>query len=109
MINKTGKIISLFIGDSFLTLYPEGSKIKLRTRYLDSQKDGIVFREILILGVDNDVEGDIIIVDEDVAKYMWSIGKYNYYYLGHGFIKNDLGDKVCSYQLVCYKNVWGVL
>lgn len=105
IINKTGKTIAINIDGKFVTFPAVGKKASLNLNKIDRTIGGITFRQSEIKDVENlaDVEGsDIIIVSEEVAKYLWSIGKLNYVYLGHGFLKDDYGTTLATYQLVCY-------
>jgi hypothetical protein len=105
IINLTGKTIALNINDKFVTFPCAGKKASLILHNIDKTIGGITFRQCEIKSIENlqDTESsDIVIVSEEVAKYLWSLGKYNYCYLGHGFIKDDTGNSLVSYQLVCY-------
>ena len=105
IINKTGKTIAINIDGKFVTFPAVGKKASLNLNKIDRTIGGITFRQSEIKDVENlaDVEeSDIIIVSEEVAKYLWSVGKYNYVYLGHGFLKDDYGTTLATYQLVCY-------
>jgi hypothetical protein len=105
IINKTGKTIALNINDKFVTFPAVGKKAALNFIKNDKTIGGIIFRQCEIKSVENlaDIdESDIIIVSEEVARYLWSLGKFNYCYLGHGFLKDNTGNTLASYQLVCY-------
>lgn len=105
IINKTGKTVAINKDGKFITLESVGKKASLNLTKNDRIIDGITFRQSEINFVENLEDcrdSDIIIVSEEVAKFLWSLGKFNYVFLGHGFLKDEFGNILVSYQLVCY-------
>lgn len=106
IINKTDHVIALMIDNSWETIMPQGLSCKLVGIKSDPIiKDGIQFNPIRydkVVELPDRHLGTIIIVDREVALFLW---KTNYRedvcYLDHPLVRDDKYQSLAAMSLVC--------
>ena len=110
IINKTDHVIALMINGKWETIMPKGLSCKLKeTKASPIVKDGIQFNPIRYDGVvelPNREKGTIIIVEKEVALFLW---KTNYRedvcYLNYPLVRDDKYNSLAAMSLVCMNDV----
>ena len=110
IINKTDHVIALMIDGEWETFMPQGLCCKLKqTKSAPIYKDGIQFNPIRydgVLELPNREKGTIIIVDKEVALFVW---KTNYRedvcYLDHPLVRDDKYNSLAAMSLTCMNDV----
>jgi len=106
IINKTDHVIALMIDESWQTIMPLGLSCKLVGNKSEPiTKDGIQFIPIRydsVIELPNRTKGTIIIVEKEVALFLW---KTNYRedvcYLDHPLVRDDKYNSLVCMSLVC--------
>jgi hypothetical protein len=100
-INKTGYIISLHIGDKFVTCLPDGKPCELLEEFESISSEELIFKRLKKISILNFPEEDekIIIVNKIVAFYCYFTGIKNVAYLDGGYVKIN-GNSISSKILV---------
>ena len=106
IVNKTDHFIALMVDGIWETIMPSGLCCKLKGTKLDPiYKDGIQFNPIRYDSVvclpDREL-GSIIIVEREVALYIWKT-KYreDVCYLDHPMVRDDKYNSLAAMSLVC--------
>ena len=106
IVNKTDHVIALMVDGIWETIMPSGLCCKLKGTKLDPiYKDGIQFNPIRYDSVvclpDREL-GSIIIVEREVALYIWKT-KYreDVCYLDHPMVRDDKYNSLAAMSLVC--------
>ena len=106
IINKTDHVIALMIDNSWETIMPQGLSCKLVADRSESiVKDGIRFnptRFDRVIELPERELGTIIIVDREVALFIWKT-KYreDVCYLDHPIVRDDKYNSLAAMSLVC--------
>jgi hypothetical protein len=106
IINKTDHVIALLVNGVWETFMPEGLSCKLvETKSEPIVKDGIQFNPIRfdkVVSLPNREKGTIIIVEKEVALFLW---KTNYRedvcYLNYPLVRDDKYNSLAAMSLVC--------
>ena len=106
IINKTDHVIALMIDNSWETFMPQGLSCKLKeTKSPSIVKDGIQFNPTRYEGVvslPNREKGTIIIVDKEVALFLWKTSyREDVCYLDHPLVRDDKYNSLAAMSLVC--------
>ena len=110
IINKTDHVIALMIDNSWETFMPQGLSCKLKeTKSPSIVKDGIQFNPTRYEGVvslPNREKGTIIIVDKEVALFLWKTSyREDVCYLDHPLVRDDKYNSLAAMSLVCMNDV----
>ena len=106
IINKTDHVIALMIDKSWETIMPQGLSCKLKGTKSDPiHKDGIQFNPIRydsVVALPDRAKGTIIIVEREVALFLWKT-KYreDVCYLDHPIVRDDKYTSLAALSLVC--------
>ena len=106
IINKTDHIIALMVDDKWETYMPQGLSCKLKGIKSDPiTKDGIQFNPMRydsVISLPNRELGTIIIVEREVALFIWKT-KYreDVCYLDHPMVRDDKYNSLAALSLVC--------
>jgi hypothetical protein len=106
IINKTDHVIALMVDESWQTIMPKGLSCKLVGDKSDTiTKDGIQFNPIRydrVVELPDRVKGTIIIVEKEVALFLWKT-KYreDVCYLDHPIVRDDKYTSLAAMSLVC--------
>ena len=100
-INKTGYIISLHVGNKFITLQPDGKACELIEEFESQSSDELIYKRLKNLSISNFPNEDekIIIVNKIVAFYCYFMGIKNVVYLDGGYLRMN-GNSISSKILV---------
>ena len=106
IINKTDHVIALLVNGEWETYMPQGLSCKLKeTKSAPIVKDGIQFNPVRYDGVielPNREKGTIIIVEREVALFVW---KTNYRedvcFLNYPIVRDDKYNSLAAMSLVC--------
>jgi hypothetical protein len=106
IINKTDHVIALLINDTWETIMPQGLSCKLKGTKSDTiVKDGIQFNPIRydsVVALPDRQLGTIIIVEKEVALFLWkSSYREDVCYLDHPIVKDDKYTSLAALSLVC--------
>jgi len=106
IINKTDHVIALMVDDKWETYMPQGLSCKLKGIKSDPiTKDGIQFNPMRydsVISLPNRELGTIIIVEREVALFIWKT-KYreDVCYLDHPMVRDDKYNSLAALSLVC--------
>ncbi len=106
IINKTDHVIALMINDEWVTIMPQGLSCKLKENKLDPlHKDGIQFNPVRydsVLELPEREKGTIIIVEKEVALFVWKT-KYreDVCFLNYPIVRDDKYNSLAAMSLVC--------
>lgn len=106
IINKTDRVIALMVDRTWETYMPQGLSCKLKGNKSDAvTKDGIQFIPIRydsVLELPNRRKGTIVIVDKEVALFVWKSNcREDVCYLDHPIVKDDKYNSLAAMSLVC--------
>jgi len=106
IINKTDHVIALLINDTWETIMPQGLSCKLKGTKSDPVvKDGIQFNPIRydsVVALPERQLGTIIIVEKEVALFLWkSSCREDVCYLDHPIVRDDKYTSLAALSLVC--------
>lgn len=106
IINKTDHVIALMIDGKWETIMPEGLSCKIKETKSDPiVTDGIQFNPIRfdsVVSLPDRQKGTIIIVEREVALFLWKT-KYreDVCYLDHPIVRDDKYRSLAAMSLVC--------
>ena len=106
IINKTDHVIALLIDGNWETIMPQGLSCKLKGTKLDPiVKDGIRFNPIRydrVVELPDRAKGTIIIVEKEVALFLWKTKcREDVCYLDHPIVRDDKYNSLAALSLVC--------
>jgi hypothetical protein len=106
IINKTDHVIALLIDGSWQTIMPQGLSCKLVGDKLEPiVKDGIQFNPIRydrVVELPDRAKGTIIIVEKEVALFLWKTKcREDVCYLDHPIVRDDKYTSLAALSLVC--------
>ena len=106
IINKTDHVIALMVDDKWETYMPQGLSCKLKGIKSDPiTKHGIQFNPIRfdrVAGLPDRQLGTIIIVEKEVALFLWkSCCREDVCYLDHPIVRDDKYTSLAAMSLVC--------
>ncbi len=109
IINKTDHVIALMIHDVWHTIMPTGLSCKLKYTKEDSYvSDGIRFnpkRVLDVIELPNSVPDTYIIVEREVALYIWkAYNRDDVCYLDYPIVRDDKYNSLAAMSLVCMSN-----
>ena len=110
IVNKTDHVIALFIDNSWTTIMPTGLCCKFIEDKSDPVvKDGITFIPTRIKDISNLPNrelGTIIIVERDIAQYLWKTNcREDVCYLNAPIVRDDKYNSLAAMSLVCMNDV----
>lgn len=106
IINKTDHVIALMVDKSWQTIMPQGLSCKLvGDKSEPILKDGIQFNPIRydrVVELPDRAKGTIIIVEKEVALFLWkSSCREDVCYLDHPIVRDDKYTSLAALSLVC--------
>ena len=106
IINKTDHVIALMIDNTWETIMPQGLSCKLVGDKSDPMhKDGIQFNPIRfdrVVGLPDRQLGTIIIVEKEVALFLWKTKcREDVCYLDQPIVRDDKYNSLAALSLVC--------
>ena len=110
IINKTDHVIALYINDQWETIMPTGLCCKFREDKSDPVvKEGITFiptRIVDVLELPKRELDTIIIVEKDLAQYLWKTHcREDVCYLNAPIVRDDKYNSLAAMSLVCMNDV----
>ena len=106
IINKTDHVIALMVNGNWETFMPQGLCCKLKqTKSAPIYKDGLQFNPVRydgVLELPDRTQGTIIIVEREVALFIWkTIYREDVCYLDHPLVRDDKYNSLAAMSLVC--------
>ena len=106
IINKTDHVIALLVNDTWETFMPQGLSCKIKTSKQNTiVSNGVRFNPLCIESVielPNKQNDTIIIVERDVAFYIWKTSyRDDVCYLDHPLVRDDKYRSLAAMSLVC--------
>jgi len=106
IINKTDHVIALMIDGIWNTIMPQGLSCKLvGDKSTPIVKDGIQFNPIRfdrVVELPNTEPGTIIIVEREVALFIWkTLYREDVCYLDYPIVRDDKYTSLAAMSLVC--------
>ena len=110
IINKTDHVIALFINEQWETIMPTGLCCKFREDKSDPiVKEGITFIPTRIKDISNLPKRElhtVIIVERDIAQYLWKTHcREDVCYLNAPIVRDDKYNSLAAMSLVCMNDV----
>ena len=110
IINKTDHVIALYIDDKWETIMPTGLCCKFKEDKSNPiVKDGLTFIPTRIVDITNVPSPDkdtIIIVEKDLALYLWkTYNREDVCYLNAPIVRDDKYTSLAAMSLVCMSDI----
>ena len=104
--NYTGRVIALFIDNSWVTYFPNG-QAKLNEEIKTDSSHVIDIKTYTLIGIDNlphKVNDVLLVVDKEVAIQAWRDLRDDVVYMHCPLVKDDKHNSLASFSLVKWKN-----
>ncbi len=104
--NYTGRVIALFVENSWVTYFPDGHA-KLNEEIKTDSSGVIDIKTYTLIGIDNlphKVNDVLLVVDKEVAIQAWRDLRDDVVYMHCPLVKDDKHNSLASFSLVKWKN-----
>lgn len=106
ILNYTGRVIALFIDNSWFTYFPDGHA-KLNEEINIDSSHVIDIKTYTLIGIDNlpyKESNVLLVVDKEVAIQAWRDLRDDVVYMHCPLVKDDKYNSIASLSLVKWKN-----
>lgn len=107
IVNKTGRVIALYINEHWETYFPEGFPVTIKESFKPTESREVQISQYSYDGINGlpDKEKDIIyVVDKDVAFRCWQDLRDDVVYMHSPIVRDDKYQSVASMILVSWCN-----
>ena len=106
ILNYTGRVIALYVNESWVTYFPNGNA-KLNEEIKIDSSHVIDIKTYSLIGIDNLPHKEsnvLIVVDKEVAIQAWRDLRDDVVYMHCPLVKDDKHNSLASFSLVKWKN-----
>lgn len=106
ILNYTGRVIALYVNESWVTYFPNGNAKLIEEIKIDSSHV-IDIKTYSLIGIDNLPHKEnnvLIVVDKEVAIQAWRDLRDDVVYMHCPLVKDDKHNSLASFSLVKWKN-----
>lgn len=106
ILNYTGRVIALYVNESWVTYFPSGHS-KLNEEINIDSSHVIDIKTYSLIGIDNlpyKENNVLLVVDKEVAIQAWRDLRDDVVYMHCPLVKDDKHNSIASFSLVKWKN-----